>query len=132
MYDERLKLVKTTPEQARMIIEKYKKVIDFLETGIEDDIMIEIPCPHCAQEYPCETCAYSVIPGLPRYGCVHLKFNGYCAAQNVISSWIGLAWHCMKVKNPEKPETRQPILDWARGHIEWAEEVLSARIPNAG
>jgi hypothetical protein len=120
--------VKTTVEQAKGVIKRNEAILRVLRD--RDDATVKLPCPHCVTagskngDYHCRTCAYTAVnPGYNGMVCLTYSFGGI--THDGISSFFDLAADAIDVTacRMSRKEVRLATR-WAKGHIEWAEEVI--------
>ena len=125
--------VKTTPEEARQILEKFSLIITILGKNYCWSIMgyenVSIGCPHCATDasgtYLCSRCRYSIVPFkkiLPMFPCTAALFGGYCYGS--VSSVVELSCTGATVYRCADKSLVKAAIIWAKGHCEWAREEI--------
>lgn len=113
-------MVKTTAAQAGQIIRRNRAILRALRA--KEDEVIPIGCPHC--QGSCVGCSYQIDaqPGTYSSWCLDYSFGGI-AARDV--NCVDLADDHVDV-TAEGADVRdlRRAKQWARGHIEWAQEVI--------
>ena len=131
----------TTVKEAKLIKERFTAVLSALER--RKNGLFELGCPHCHsidengkdRTYDCDNCRYNTPPFTRRRSvdadcpCICVPFGehtGMGPVSNVIQLSPNTVCIVGCVLNPDavRQKDEQAAIIFARGHIEWADEVI--------
>ena len=136
-----LRKVQTSHIEAVRIINRFEALLRAVDERPKKPWSDNWGCPHCALDanglYDCGGCAYQLTRIRPGYcPCTDVMFGKISYKDHDLSDHVHLEARKIHYHPPDwrmKPAYQRGVLrdirKWARGHIEWARDVLSRPDP---